>query len=70
MADAEDTQPSPMETPPIDETTVPSAEPDTETKEDLLTAWATSPAELGNPDAPLPGWWMSQQAPLPCLAIW
>ena len=52
MADAEDTQPSPTETPPAGKITVPLAKPDVETKKDLLTTWATSPAEFGNQVTP------------------
>ena len=52
MADVKDTQPSPTETPLADGTTVPSAEPNAETKKDLLTTWATSPTELENQVAP------------------
>ena len=55
MADTKDTQPSPMETPPVDDTTVPSAESNTKTKNDLLTAQATSPAKLENQVAPTAG---------------
>ena len=41
-----------MESPPVDKTTVPLAEPDAETKKDLPTTQATSPAKLGNQVAP------------------
>ena len=52
MADAEDTQPSPMEAPPADENTVPSVKSNAETKKDLPTAWAASPAKIGKSSPP------------------
>ena len=52
MANAEDAQPGPMEVPPVDKNTVPIPKPNTETKKDLPTAWAASPAKLGNKVAP------------------
>ena len=52
MANAEDAQPGPMEAPPTDKNTVPLAKPNAETKKDLLTAQAASPAKLGNQVAP------------------
>ena len=69
MANAKDTQPGPTETPLMDETTVPSAKPNAETKKDLLNAWAASPAELGNQIAPT-SWLVDEsEAPYPsgCL---
>ena len=48
MTDAEDTQPGPMEALPMDENTISLAKPDTETKKDLPTTQAASPAKLGN----------------------
>ena len=51
-ADAKDTQPSPTKTPLVDDTTVPLAKPNAETKKDLPTAWAASPAKLENQVAP------------------
>ena len=70
MADAKDTQPSPTETPLADETTVPLAKPDAETKKDLLTAWAASPAEFGNQVTPTARLVDKSSGPLPHLAIW
>ena len=52
MADAEDTQPSPREIPSADENTMSLAKPTTETKEDLQTVQATSPAKLVNQATP------------------
>ena len=68
MADAEDTQPSPMEALPMDKNTVPSAKPDTETKNDLLTSWAASPAKLGNQVAPTARF-VDESAGLPTLSV-
>ena len=55
ITDAKDTQPGPTETPPADDTTVPLAEPNAETPKDLLTTWATNPAELENQVTPTAG---------------
>ena len=41
-----------METPPVEDTTVPLAEPNTKTQKDLPTSWAASPAKLENQVTP------------------
>ena len=69
VAGAEDTKPGPTEAPSTDKNTVPSAKPNTETKEDLPTAWAASPAELVNQATPTAGLVDESQASLPHLAI-
>ena len=69
MADGKNTQPGPMETPPVDDTTVPLAKPDTETKKEMLTAWATSPAKLDNQVTPTTGLVDKLASPLTHLAI-
>ena len=51
----------------MDENTVPLDKPDTETKRDLPTAWAVSPAELGNQVAPTAGL-VDESAGLPTLS--
>ena len=55
MTDVRDMWLSPMETPLVDDTTVPSAEPDTETQRDLPTGQVASPAKLENQVTPTAG---------------
>ena len=58
-----------MEAPPADKNTVPSAQPNTETKKDLPTAKAASPAKLGNQVALTTRSVDESAGPLPYLAI-
>ena len=46
LSEVENTQPSPVGTPPADDPTIPSAIPETEVREDLSAVWSTSPVKL------------------------
>ena len=50
--DAKDTQSGPVETPLVDDTTVPVAEPNAKIQKDLPATWGTSPANLEDLVAP------------------
>ena len=52
LTDAKDTQPSPVGTPPADDTTVLVAEPNAGIQKDLPAAWCASPARLEDLVAP------------------
>ena len=52
MTHAEDTQPSPVEAPLVDNTTVLAAKSDARIQKDLPAAWGASPARLEDPVAP------------------
>ena len=52
MTDAKHTQPSPVETPPADDTTVPVAKPDARIQKDLAATWGASPTKLEDLVAP------------------
>ena len=52
MADMEDAQLSPVETPPVDDTTVLVTEPNAEIQEDLPATWGASPMKLEATAAP------------------
>ena len=52
-ADVEDTQLSPVETAPVDDTTVLATEPNAETQRDLPATWGVSPTKLEATAAPI-----------------
>ena len=52
MADTEDTQPSSVEIPLTDDTTVLAAEPNARVQKDLPATWGASPTKLEDPVAP------------------
>ena len=52
MADVEDTQLSPVETPPADDTTVLVTKPNAETQKDLPATQSASPTKLEDTAAP------------------
>ena len=60
MSKVEDTQPSPMGTPPADDPTILSAESEAEIKEDLAATQSASPARLGEDSVALTTTWADQ----------
>ena len=70
MTDTKDTRPSPVETPLVDDTTVPAAKPNARMQKDLPAAQGASPARLEDLVAPLPYWWIMWPVLSLQLAVW